>query len=195
MKDPCIRQLLKDTELQHFFIDDNSKVVDELSLPVAKARIDLAVINGSLHGYEIKSACDTLQRLPSQIEAYTKVFDYLSIVTENKYHERILDFVPPWVGIIICNEKKGVKIIQQLRKPKLNKGKQSFFIAKLLWREELIDSLIEYKIPFKKKDRNWLLCEALSLNLDINAISFIVRDKLKKRTDWKMGTKESYGAK
>ncbi len=194
MKDPCIRQLLKDTELLHFFNDSNSKVVDELSLPVAKARIDVAVINGALHGYEIKSACDTLQRLPSQIEAYTKVFDYLSIVTESKYHKRILAFIPLWVGVIICNEKKGVKSIKQVRKPKLNKEKQGFFIAKLLWREELIDSLTEYQIPFRKKDRNWLLCETLATNLDISTLSFIVRDKLKKRVDWKMETKECYEA-
>lgn len=185
MKDPCIRKLLKDTELLHFFEDANSKVVDELSLPVAKARIDIAVINGSLHGYEIKSASDTLKRLPAQIEAYTKVFDYLSIVTEKKYLEKILDFIPPWIGIIVCHEKKGMPIIKQVRKPKQNKEKDGFFIAKLLWREELVDSLKQYQIPFRKKDRNWLLCEALSSNLDINTLSFLVRDKLKKRIEWK----------
>jgi hypothetical protein len=195
MKDPCIRQLLKDTELQHFFNDSNSRVVDELSLPVAKARIDVAVINGSLHGYEIKSASDTLQRLPSQIEAYTKVFDYLSIVTESKYHERILDFIPYWIGLIICDEKKGVKTIKQVRRAKLNKEKQGFFIAKLLWREELIDCLTEYLIPFRKKDRNWLLCEALASSLDVNVVSCIVREKLKKRADWKMHIKQCYEAR
>lgn len=192
MKDPCIRQLLKNTELLHFINDSNSKVVDELSLPVAKARIDIAVINGSLHGFEIKSASDTLQRLPSQIDAYTKVFDYLSIVTENKYHERILDIIPSWIGLIVCNEKKGVKTIKQVRKAKLNKSKQGFYIAKLLWREELIDCLTEYQIPFKKKDRNWLLCEALSTNLDVNAVSFVVREKLKKRVCWKMNATGCY---
>ncbi len=190
MKDPCIRQLLKETELQHFFNDHNSKVVDELSLPVAKARIDVAVINGSLHGYEIKSASDTLRRLPSQIDAYTKVFDYLSIVTETKYHEQVLNCIPSWVGLIICNEKRGVKTIKQVRKSKLNIKKQGFFIAKLLWRDELIDCLTEYQIPFRKKDRNWLLCEALSSNLDVNTLSSIVREKLKKRTDWKMDVTE-----
>lgn len=194
MKDPCIRKLLKDTELLHFYSDINSKVVDELSLPVAKARIDVAVINGSLHGYEIKSASDTLQRLPAQIEAYSKVFDYLSVVTEKKYHERILDFIPSWVGLIVCNEKKGVKTIKHVRKSKLNKNKQGFFIAKLLWRSELIDSLIEYQIPFNKKDRNWLLCEALSLALDIKTVSFIVRDKLKQRKDWKIDVTVYYEA-
>lgn len=185
MKDPCIRQLLKDTKLQAYICDTETKVVDELSLPVAKARIDVAVINGAFHGYEIKSASDTLQRLPHQIEAYTKVFDYLSVVTEYKYYQRILDVIPKWVGLIICDEKNGVKTIKQIRKPKLNKNKQGFYIAKLLWREELIDVLNEYQIPFRKKDRNWLLCEALSSNLDIKSVSSIVRSKLKTRATWK----------
>lgn len=182
MKDSCIRQLLKEKELAFYINDSKSKVVDELSLPVAKARIDLAVINGALHGYEIKSASDTLQRLPAQIEAYSKVFDYLSIVTEKKYSKKILNFVPSWIGLIECNDKKDLKT---LRKPKLNKNKESFFIAKLLWREELINILTEHQIPFKKKDRNWILCEILSSNLEIEFLSQIVRENLRKRKEWK----------
>lgn len=182
MRDICIRQLLKQKQLAFYISDKNSKVVDELSLPVAKARIDIAVINGAFHGYEIKSASDTLQRLPSQIEAYIKVFDYLSIVTEKKYTDKILHLVPKFIGLIECTEN-SVKI---LRKPKLNKNKDGFFIAKLLWREEIIDILTEYQIPFRKKDRNWILCEVLSSNLNIELLSDIVRDKLKNRLDWKM---------
>jgi hypothetical protein len=34
-------------------------IVDELGLAHAKARIDIAVINGFVHGFEIKSATDT----------------------------------------------------------------------------------------------------------------------------------------
>ncbi|PBJ14362.1 sce7726 family protein [Flavobacterium sp. ACN6] len=185
MKDPCIRELLRTTELKHYIDDNDSKIVEELSLPVAKARIDIAVINGSLHGYEIKSASDTLQRLPAQIEAYTKVFDFLSIVTEEKYGQKILDYVPDWIGVLICNEKNGVKSINELRKPIKNESRESIYIAKLLWREELMECLEELQIKFRKKDRNWLLCEALSSNLDTDSISAIVRNKLKKRETWK----------
>jgi hypothetical protein len=185
MKDPCIRELLKETELKHYFDDFDSKVVEELNLPVAKARIDIAVINGSLHGYEIKSAADTLKRLPSQIEAYTKVFDYLSIVTEGKYGTKILDFVPEWIGVILCQENKGIKTITELRKPTKNVSKEGIYIAKLLWREELIECLNQYNLKFRKKDRNWLLCEVLSTNLEIDLLSTIVREKLKARNNWK----------
>lgn len=185
MKDPCIRELLRTTELKHYIDDSDSKIVEELSLPVAKARIDIAVINGSLHGYEIKSASDTLQRLPAQIEAYTKVFDYLSIVTEEKYSQKILAFLPDWIGVLICYEKDGTKSISELRKPLKNEKRESIYIAKLLWREELIQCLDECQIKYRKKDRNWLLCEALSSKLDTDSISNIVRHKLKKRETWK----------
>lgn len=185
MKDPCIRQILRNTELLRFVGDDCSKIVEEFALPVAKARIDVAVVNGALHGYEIKSASDTLKRLPSQIEAYTKVFDYLSIVTEQKYYQRIVDSVPSWIGIIICSQKNGISSIKQVRKPKLNKNKEGVYLAKLLWRDELIACLSQRDILFRKKDRNWLLCEALATNLDINTLSCVVREQLKKRIDWK----------
>lgn len=185
MKDPCIRQLLRETELLYYINDNDSKVVNELSLPVAGARIDMAVINGSLHGYEIKSASDTLQRLPSQIEAYSKVFDYLSVVTEGKYYLKLKKTIPSWVGLIVCDDKNGLKTVKQVRKPVRNKNVKGFYIAKLLWKEELIDCLTEYQIPFKKKDRTWILCEILESNLDIQTLSLAVRNKLKLRNNWK----------
>jgi hypothetical protein len=185
MKDPAIRRLIKATELQRFYDDADSIIVDELSLPVAKARIDIAVINGAFHGFEIKSASDNLQRLPSQIDGYSKVFDYLSVVTEGKYCDRIADLVPSWVGITVCTDARDGDATIRIREPKLNKSKQGFYIAKLLWRNEILDCLDEFEIPFRKKDRNWLLCEALASNLSLHAISSVVRQKLKQRSEWK----------
>ncbi|HKO81263.1 MAG TPA: sce7726 family protein [Chitinophagaceae bacterium] len=186
MRDIEIRQLLRSTQLSKYFADSESKVVEELKLPVAQARIDIAVINGHLHGFEIKSAVDTLQRLPGQITAYTKIFDYLSIVTEGKYYQKILDSTPDWISVYTCTEKAGKCKIVQVRSGSKNKNKEGFFIAKLLWREELIEVLTEQKISFKQKERNWLLCEALANNMTVPELSKIVRTKLKQRIDWKL---------
>ena len=185
MKDPCIRQILKEKTLLHFIHDNDSKVVEELTLPVAKARIDIAVLNGHFHGFEIKSASDTLKRLPSQIEAYTKIFDFLTIVTEPKYVKKVCDITPDWIGIIVCDETNGKKSVKQFRKAKHNNSKEGFYIAKLLWREELFDVLTDNNIKFRKKDRNWILCEELSSNLTVKKLSNIVREKIKNRPDWK----------
>ena len=181
MRDFDIRTLLKNTKLLKYTTDGESKVVDEMRLPAAYARIDLAVINGHFHGFEIKSAVDTLQRLPGQIEAYTKVFDYLYVVTEDKHCNKVMEALPDWVGVYLCQEKKGCSYIKQVRKAKKNKAKDGFYIAKLLWRNELVDILEEYQIPFKKKERNWILCETLSSSFDVEALSKIVREKLKVR--------------
>jgi hypothetical protein len=185
MKDPCIRRLLKETELSKYLNDDSSKVVEEMNIPAAKARIDMAVINGHLHGYEIKSAADTLQRLPNQIEAYTKIFDFLSIVTEGKYFERILTCTPSWVGVYVCSSKNGVQKIDQVRAPAINTDQEGFFLAKLLWRDEILQILIQHKIKHRKKDRNWILCELLAANIKTPELSAIVRSKLKERQNWK----------
>lgn len=182
MKDPNIRHLLRQTELLQYLNDPRSKVVEELKIPVAKARIDMAVINGAFHGYEIKSASDTLQRLPSQLVAYSYIFDYLTVVTEEKYHDKILELIPAWVGLSICCGDS----IETIQKGFSNPQKNGFHIAKLLWNEELIDILTVLNIPFKRQQRNWLLCEILSQNVEIEELSLIVRERLKQRIDWKI---------
>lgn len=188
MRDPNIRQILKRSELLKFINDPNSKVVEELKLPVASARIDIAVVNGHLHGYEIKSAQDTLQRLPSQIEAYSKVFDYVTVITEQKYYNRILKILPDWVGLSVCSDKEGEREYEEIKVGFINSNKSGFHVAKLLWREEIIDILCATKTPFKKKQTSWSLCEALADNTDISILSNLVREKLKSRQAWK--TKE-----
>jgi hypothetical protein len=181
MKDPEIRQLLKSTKLKHFLTDGSSRVVEEMKLPAASARIDIAAINGHLHGFEIKSASDTLNRLPSQMEAYTKVFDYVHIVTEGKYYDKILAMTPSWVGVYTCRDVNGTPSLKSIRKAKRNMSQEAFYLAKLLWREEIFAVLQAYAVPHKKAERNWLLCEALAKHLPVQKLALEVRTALKNR--------------
>jgi hypothetical protein len=190
MNDLKIRSILRRTELSQYISDSHSKVVEELKLPVAKARVDIAVINGHLHGFEIKSASDTLQRLPSQLTAYSKVFDYLTIVTELKYHERILNIMPEWVGVSVCSDKSGEEEFEVIKPPVFNELKEGFYVAKLLWHKELKEIISEHNLPFNKNKRSWLLCEEIAGYFNCNDLSAIVRAKLKQRINWKI--KEGY---
>ncbi len=54
-------------------------VIDELGLAHGKGRVDVAVLNGWLHGYEIKSSKDTIRRLDSQIALYVKCLEKVTI--------------------------------------------------------------------------------------------------------------------
>jgi hypothetical protein len=68
--DSEIRTALHSKKLSRLRSSQEVLIVDELGLAHARSRVDIAVINGCLHGYEIKSAQDTLARLPAQIATY-----------------------------------------------------------------------------------------------------------------------------
>jgi len=58
------------------------------------------VVNGKLHGYEIKSDADTLKRLPAQAEVYSAVFDLVTIVVGEHHLDTVRAIVPEWWGIV-----------------------------------------------------------------------------------------------
>src|SRR5687767_12122105 len=65
----------------------NTVIIDEFRL--FDARIDLAVINGSMHGYEIKSEADNLDRLERQIPAYNAVFNRVTAVVAQRHCDEV----------------------------------------------------------------------------------------------------------
>lgn len=181
MRDYTIRLALKESKLAAIANHGDTVIIDELPLPIAKARIDVAVVNGKLHGYEIKSACDTLQRLDAQLIAYRTVFDYITVVSEAKHKDKILHLLPAEVGLIICSEtKKGVKF-SLAKKAKRNPFVKPEYLAKLLWRNELVDILLKFGLRFRSQDRNWILCKILAENIHIDILSEEVRTRLKQR--------------
>jgi len=188
MKDFDIRLAMKMTTLSKFYLDE-SIVVEELSLPSTGSRIDIAVVNGSLHGYEIKSSSDTLLRLEKQILGYTKVFDYLSIVTEAKYLSKILAMAPDWIEVVCSTSLNNEVSMVTAREGFFNKNKEGFHLARLLRKEEMQSVLTQNNIRYKKSFRAWTLCEILAETLNIDNLAYAVRIKLKERTDWKLHSK------
>jgi len=75
-RDSDIRRVLLADLSQLYSDKDHDLIVEEFGCN--SARIDIAVINGALHAFEIKSDSDSLDRLPSQIEAYQGVFEYIT---------------------------------------------------------------------------------------------------------------------
>jgi hypothetical protein len=185
MLDQEIRAALKSNKVLTKHANASTKIVDELHLSCTSSRIDVAVVNGYFHGFEIKGASDNLKRLPDQIEGYSKVFDYLTVVTEEEHLNKILDITPEWVGVMCCSKLNSSIKFKSVRKPQKNKSTEPVYIAKLLWRDELLEILNEYKIKHRKSDRNWLLCEQLCISVKKELVSTIVRDKLKQRNCWK----------
>lgn len=190
-----IQYKLDDREMRSFLIErickthSSSKtvVIEELDLCVGEARIDLAVVNGKSLGIEIKSDRDTLDRLPRQIEVYSRVFDRVEIVSGSKLLMEVLSSVPDWWGVAtITKSKQGKLKYRKVRNSRKNYNKDPFSNAQLLWKKELLDLIkkkdLERKFKNKSKDILWnALVELFPKTEVFTHVNFC----LKSRKEWR----------
>ena len=165
-------------------------IVEELGLKHGAARVDIAVINGVIHGYELKSDLDTLNRLPEQIRIYNSVLDKITIVVGKQHLHSAIKIIPDWWGISIAKMLKpnGKIVFYNIRKPEENPLKDSVAIAKLLWRGEALDILeqLNQADGFRSKKRQ-IIYERLANVLDQKPLQRKVREYLFIRTNWRSG--------
>jgi hypothetical protein len=187
--DSDIRKLLikKILITKTFVSDPTTKIIHELDVCFGKSRVDLAVVNGKIHGYEIKSEQDTLERLPSQIDSYNKIFDTITIVTGENHISKVIEMVPEWWGIYYVSKKDNNELVlRKKRQFKVNKFIDIHYLTELLWKEELIELLRLNGIEkgTKSKTRS-ALCNIVSAKIDKDEVKKFVRDKLKSRESWR----------
>src|ERR1700755_210395 len=120
MRDRDIRSALHRVLQAEHATDQHTLIVDELGLCQGAARADVAVLNGSLAGFEIKSDRDTLARLPNQAQIYGRVFDYVTIVVGAKHARSIRSSVPSFWGITVASEMDGHLELKTRRQAKRN---------------------------------------------------------------------------
>jgi len=187
MNDSIIRKAFHSHMIRHCHQDPNTLVVDELGVHHGKARIDIAVINGALTGYEIKSEMDDLSRLESQVEAYSTVFNKLTLIVAEKYSKDSQDLLPKWWGLITV--KKGVRSGLTFNKDRIAKNNpqlDNYSVAKLLWKDEAISLLKEFGIKGKilRSNRN-VLYENLADLVNKENLQSMVCEILKARQNWR----------
>src|SRR6266446_8136444 len=102
MNDHQLRQALKRKVLARYAKDPDTCIVDELGLRHGAARVDIAVVNGIIHGFELKSDKDNLKRLPHQIQIYSSVLDKVTLVVGMRHAHEATKLVPDWWGIKIA---------------------------------------------------------------------------------------------
>jgi hypothetical protein len=135
-RDTDIRKALLADLVQIYSDKTHDLIVEEFGCN--SARTDVAVINGALHAFEIKSDSDSLDRLPSQIEAYQGVFEYITLICGNRLLKRARAAIPKWWGLQKAEFENGSVTLSQLRTPKLNPNQDSFALAKMLWKTEAL---------------------------------------------------------
>jgi hypothetical protein len=162
-------------------------IVPELELCRGAARIDLAVINRSLDGYEIKSERDTLRRLPSQVKAYGRVLNRVIIVCAQRHIDPVCTLVPSWWGITeAASTGPGIRL-RCLRAPLRNPSVDPIAVTQLLWRGELLAEVGELQGPrgLSRQTRHQL-GEILVGELSVDDLSSRVGDRLRARQGWRV---------
>jgi hypothetical protein len=185
--DTDIRTALHSKHLSRMKARPDTLVIDELGLAHTKGRIDVAVINGCIHGYEIKSAKDTLGRLGKQIDVYRQTVQKLTIVAAPKHVAAIMGQTPEWCGLIVAEQgPRGGISFRGARNAATNPDIDPFMVAHLLWRDEAIDLLcgIGYAPNELRRPRKYLyamLCEAMTLR----EITASIRTVMAQRLTWR----------
>jgi len=141
--DRSIRTVLINKLNEKYKADPETAIIPEFTLPHASARVDIAVINGVMHGYELKSDIDNLLRLTSQKDAYNLIFDKLTLVVGKNHIVEALSLIPDWWGVTIAKiTQKGLEpLLIPIREAHHNPNQDTLAIANILWKEEAISIL------------------------------------------------------
>lgn len=147
-------------------------------------RADLALANGRLVGFEIKSEKDSLKRWVSQMTAYNNVFDEVWLCVHGKHLEGVLKITKKHIGILLIDDYKSLAVV---RHAKANSSNNIYDLSGLLWREELNTLAKLYNIKISSRTTKNEVREILANELPKE----IVRDYVLKQIKLRKGYQDS----
>ena len=186
-RDRDVRSALHATVLAPYHVDPDSRVINEFGLWYGLARVDIAVVNGLMHGYEIKSDRDTLDRLPEQARIYSDALDRVTLVVGATHVEKALAIVPTWWGVKLARgARHGPVSFADSRPSEPNPRIDPVAVAALLWGEELLEVLVRLDAArgVRGKSRD-IMSRRLATVLPLPQLREEVRARLKARSPWR----------
>ncbi len=164
-----LRRSLHRRLMAQYQSEPDTLIVDELGLCQGIARVDVAVINGQLHGYEIKSERDSLRRLGTQAVHYNRVFDRVTLVCSGRHVSNALEIIPSWWGVLQVISTTRNLAFEFVRAEQGNPQRDARAMAEFLWSEAAI-ALLEQRqalrgLRGKPRAALWdKICELLSID-------------------------------
>jgi hypothetical protein len=180
IRSAILKTLREEIEREHSE-HENYRIIEEFSVAHGSARVDVAVVNGFIHGYELKSDVDTINRLPNQVREFSAVMDEMTLVVGKHHLLEAIHRVPDWWGITVAKilPEDGRVILLRLREPKQNPNLQLQKVAALLWRDEALVILEEFGFArgFRSKTRG-VIYEQLAALVPAEALKLRIRSVL-----------------
>ena len=157
--------------------------MEELGLCRGEVRVDVAVVNGTLHGYEIKSDRDSLRRLSNQVLLYGRVLDRATLVVGERHASEAMQAVPAWWEVQLVRVSAAGIRLKRLRRGSKNPDRDPRALVELLWLEEALSLLAarDSRRGYSRKPRVAVwdrICELFN----VDEIASEVRARLKARS-------------
>jgi len=180
--DLLIRTSLK-AELSYLYAEHPDAVcIDELSLLHGSCRADITIVDGVMHGYELKSDQDGLGRLPAQVDAYG-VFDFATLVVGERLLNKAIEIIPDRWGVCVARVDSGRVVFRHLKLAMANSSPDPLSTVKLLWKNEALALLAESGGKSRAATltrREWIYFELMA-HVEFERLRDAVRRCLKKR--------------
>jgi hypothetical protein len=157
-------------------------VLDELGVCRGEVRVDVTLVNGKIHGYEIKSDRDSLRRLAKQVELYGKVMDRATLVAGERHLDAARVMLPEWWGVLLVKSTYNGPCFRTVRQARINPARDARALAEFLWLEDAITLLEQHGLDrgVRSKPRR-IVWDRVCESFDIEVIAAAVRAKLKSR--------------
>lgn len=185
MRDADVRAAVRHMLKERHNGDERTRIVEEMGVWSGSVRIDIAVINGELSGFELKSDRDTLERLPFQAELYSKVFDRVTLVVGSRHADKARIQVPDWWGVMVATQGITCVELAPYREGDTNPSPDPYLVAQLLWKDEALSVLEAHGLA-----RGWrakrikLIHQRLAAEIPFGQLGEHVRSALKHRGEW-----------
>jgi hypothetical protein len=164
--------------------EPDTLILEEFGVFRGAARLDVAVLNGRLHGFEIKSDFDTLRRLPRQMTRFAGVCEQLTLVTGPERYDAVLATVPSWCGLLVAVRRSfGIDFL--VDRPAVTRSADPSATVKLLWNREAESLLAKYGYAGRRPRNRTDLCAAVLSVAPQQILRTDVLRILRQRASWR----------
>jgi hypothetical protein len=181
--DATIRQAIR-SRLAASHAGEDAVIVDELKVSLGSGRLDVAVINGRIDGYEIKSDRDTLDRLTRQSVMFGAVADRMTLVVGQRHLQRSLGMVPDWWSVLLSTTARDGSIrFKTVKRGRLNRSQDKIALIETLERDEIVAILAWANLDRGFQSANYkVLADRAAASMSRDQIALSVKKMLKIRS-------------
>lgn len=185
LKEFDVRCAVRSQLLPKLLNNKPGRVIEEVALLSGQIRVDLMVANGQLHGIEIKSEADTLERLGAQAKAYNQIFDTVTIVCGSNHAVDVAKLVPGWWAIGVAQRLASSVVIEEIRQGQRNREVDGLALLSLIWHEEAVELLKKAGVNKGLSAPKRALRQKLVDHYSTDQLRDEVREILKHRENWR----------